>query len=117
MANPDFLIRMADLSLLVYFLVLVGISLWSFQGRVPAMIKSKYASDIMHKSQMPFAYCWREAVNTEDIPVFERARMRHHVFLISIVIGALVIAIYGYVHVAVSLWKCNMQGVGLLHGQ
>jgi hypothetical protein len=117
MANPDFLIRVADLLLLVYFVLLVGISLWAFQGRVPSVIKSKYASGIMYKSQMPFAYCWRQAVNKEDLHVFEQARVRHHVFLISIVVGALVIAIYGYVHVVVSLWKCNMQGAGLLHGQ
>lgn len=117
MANPDFLTRVADLSLLVYLLLLIGISLWSFQGRVPAMIKSKYAGGIIHKSQMPFAYHWRQEINKEDLHVFEQARMRRHVFLISIVIGALVVAIYGYVHVVVSLWKCNMQGVGLLPGQ
>lgn len=117
MANPDFLIRVADLSLLVYFVLLVGISLWAFQGRVPSVIKSKYASGIIHKSQMPFAYRWRQAINKEDLHIFEQARMRHHVFLISIVIGALVVAIYGYVHVVVSFWKCNMQGAGLLHGQ
>lgn len=117
MANPDFLIRVADLSLLVYCVLLVGIGLWAIQGRVPSVIKSKYARGIMQKSQMPFAYRWREVVSTEDLGVFERARMRHHVFLISIVLGALVVAIYGYVNVVVSLWKCNMQGAGLLSGQ
>jgi hypothetical protein len=117
MANPDFLTRVADFSLLVYIVLLLGISLWALQGRVPPVIKAKYASGVMQKSQMPFAYRWREAVNTEDLPVFERARMRRHVFLISILLGALIVAIYGYVHVVVSLWKCNMQGTGLLPGQ
>lgn len=69
MANPDFLTRVADFSLLVYIVLLLGISLWALQGRVPPVIKAKYASGVMQKSQMPFAYRWREAVNTEDLPV------------------------------------------------
>lgn len=115
MTNSDFLISVSDWSLLVYSILLVGICLWAIQGRVPATIKSKYANAVVYKSQMPFTYRWRQAVNIEDMPAFETARMRRHIFLLSIVLGSLVIAIYGYVHVSVALWKCNLQGAGLLH--
>lgn len=114
MADSDFWIRVADVSLLVYFFLLVGVGFWGFRGRLPAALKARYASRVTYLSQLPFTYHWRQAVRTEDLPVFENARVRQHVFLVVIFIGALLIAIYGYVHVVLLLWKCNKQGAGLL---
>ena len=117
MTNPDFLILAADWLLLGYLVVLAGVGLWAIQGRVPTVIKTKYASGVMFMSQMPFAYRWRQAISTEDLPVFERARIRQHVFLVVISAGSLLISLYGYVNTVVHLWKCNMHGLGLLNGR
>jgi hypothetical protein len=116
-ANPDFLIRAADFSLIVYLVLLAIVGLWAIQGRLTTAMKAKYPRRVAYMSQIPFAYRWRQSVSAEDLPVFERARVRQLVFLVCISLGSLLIATFGYVHAVAWLWKCNMQAAGLLHGQ
>lgn len=108
-ASPDVLTQIADLSLLMYCLVLIGVGLWDFQGRVPAMIKSKYASRVTYMSQLPFAYQWRSAVSTEDLPMFERARVRHQVFILVVSALSLIMSLYAYINAVVMLRRCYLQ--------
>jgi len=114
MANLDFLIQVADYSLLVYCVVLAGVGLWAIQARVPNVVKAKYASRVTYMSQLPFAYQWRQAVGTEDLQVFERARVRNNVFLLVLSALILIISLYAYVNAVVMLHRCHMQGAGLL---
>jgi hypothetical protein len=117
MTNPDFLIRVADWSLLTYCVLLVGVAFWAVRGRLPSALKAKYARGVTYMSQLPFAYRWRQAVSAEDLPVFEKARMRQHIFLIVISSGSLVSSIYGYINSVALLSKCHMNGIGPIHGQ
>jgi len=117
MTSPDFLIRAADLSLLIYLVLLAGVALWAFQGRVPALIKAKYVNRVIFMSQMPFAHRWRCVVSTEDLPLFERARVRQHVVLIVSSALTLLIMIHAYINTVAELWRCNIGRVGLLPGQ
>jgi hypothetical protein len=105
-ANSDFLILSANLSLLVYLVLLVGVGLWEIRGRLPTVIKAKYSGHVRYMSQLPFAYRWRQAVSTEDLPVFEMARFRHLVFFIALSALPLLISIYYYVHVVIQLNMC-----------
>ena len=109
MLDSDFLTQMADWSLLVYCLVVTGVGLWDFQGRVPAVIKSKYASRVTYMSQLPFAYQWRSAVSTEDLPLFERARVRHLVFVLAVSALSLVMSLNAYINAVAMLKRCYLR--------
>ena len=51
MADPDFLMRVANLSLLVYEVLLVGLGLWALQGQLPKAVGVKYARRLIFMSQ------------------------------------------------------------------
>lgn len=105
--------RTADVIALVYCALLIGVGVWAFRGRLPTTIKTKYSNLVTYRSQLPFAYHWRQAVSAEDIPAFERARIRQHVFLIAISSLILLIALYAYLNAAAMLRLCQMHGAGL----
>lgn len=111
--EPNFLMRAADVVALIYYALLIGVGVWAFRGRLPATIKAKYSNLVTYRSQLPFAYHWRQAVSAEDLPAFERARIRQHVFLIVISSLILLIALYAYLNAAAMLRLCQMHGAGL----
>jgi hypothetical protein len=111
--EPNSLMRTADLVALMYCALLIGVGIWAFRGRLPATIKAKYSSLVTYRSQLPFAYDWRQAVSADDLPAFERARIRQHVFLIVISSLILLIALYAYLNAAAMLRLCQMHGAGL----
>jgi hypothetical protein len=111
MFNPDFLLLVANISLVAYLILLFGIGIWTVQGQLPTSLRARYSRRVVFMSQMPFAFHWREGVLTTDLPVFERARLRRHVLLLA---GASVIPLllfYGYAHAIVQLYYCNIQGL------
>lgn len=114
MYNPDTLIFAADLSLLIYFSFLITIGVWALRARLPKIFDSKYSRRIIIFSQLPFTYKWRVSVSAEDLPVFERARIRQHVFIVAVSALPLVLSVYAYIHTIVQLWHCNVHGVGIL---
>ena len=117
MASPEFLIQVADLTLFGYLVVIVGIGYWALQGGLSSEVEAKYPRKLIRMSQLPFTYRWRQSVRTEDLEVFEKARVRHHIFVLSGAFGSLVVAMYGFANVVAFLWKCQLQGIGRLHGQ
>lgn len=40
--------------------------------------------------------------------------MRQHVFFMVVLTLPFVLSVYAYIHAIVQLWRCNMQGVGIL---
>ena len=117
MTNPEFLIQVADLTLFGYLLLVVGIGFWAFQGRLPREVETEYGRKVIRMSRLPFTYQWRQSIRSEDLEAFEKARVRHHIFVLSGAFGSLVIAMYGFANVLAFLWKCQLQGIGQLHGQ
>ncbi len=113
MNEPGLFIRIADLVAMVYGVMLIGVGIWAFKGRVPTAIKTKYSSQVISMSQFPFAYQWRQAVCQEDLPIFERARVRQQVFYIVITGIVLLILIYAYLNAAAMLHLCQLRGAGL----
>lgn len=111
--EPSFLIGIADWVALIYCVLLIGSGIWAFAGRLPADIKSKYSIRVTYMSQIPFAYQWRQAVNSEDLPAFERARVRQHAFFTVISALILLIIFYAYMNAIAMLHQCQSQGVGL----
>jgi hypothetical protein len=111
--EPNFLMRTADVVALIYCALLISVGVWAFRGRLPTTIKAKYSNLVTYRSQLPFAYHWRQAVSAEDLPSFEKARIRQHVFLIVISSLILLIALYAYLNAAAMLGLCQMHGAGL----
>lgn len=111
--DPNFLIRTADMVALMYGALLIGVGVWAFRGRLPTVITAKYSNSVTYRSQLPFAYQWREAVSAEDLPAFERARIRQHVFLIVVSALILLIFVYAYLNASAMLRLCQMHGAGL----
>ena len=113
MIEPRLLIRIADLAAMVYGVLLVGVGIWAIKGRLPALVKTKYSKRVISMSQLPFSYQWRQAVSPEDLPTFERARVRQQVFFIVIMAIVLLIFIYAYLNAAAMLHLCQLRGAGL----
>jgi hypothetical protein len=114
MTNPDFLVLVSNISLLVYLGLLFGVAIWALQARLPSRLKTNYPRRITFMSQMPLAFRWREQVSKEDLPVFEKARQRQHAFLIAVASMIPLLSFYAYVRVVAQLFHCNMQGINLI---
>ena len=112
MANQDFLIRMADWSLFVYLILLVGVGLWAIRGMLPKEVRAKYGRPLIFTSQLPFAYRWRRAISTEDLPAFESARFRQLILIAAICTGSLVISFYGFINSVALLHRCSIERMG-----
>lgn len=113
MPNTDFLMRVADLSLLVYGVLLTGVGLWALQGQLPKAVRVKYARRLIFMSQLPFAYRWRQAVTTEDLSAFEKARLRQLVLEVTLGALSLLICLSAGLNSAALHLKCEMQRLGL----
>lgn len=115
MPSSDMLFRLADLSLVVYLLALAGVGVLSIRARVPASVAAKYAPGVLRLSQRPFAFRWREDVHREDLPVFEKARVWHHVFVMALSFLPLLASMYHYAYTVVELASCHTQLADILY--
>lgn len=113
MMDLNWWVRAADLTLLFYALLLVALAIWAFLGRLPKAVSSKYARRVVHQSQLPFTYSWRHVITIEDLPLFERARVRHLVLFLAVCFLSLVILSHSYINVVVMLSDCNRRRLGL----
>jgi hypothetical protein len=113
-AEPQ-LIRMilvaADLSLLLFFVLLVSVGLWALRGTLPKDVRIRYPKKIAYMSQLPFTEQWRASVSAEDLPMFLTARRRQHVLLLVLLLETHFGAAYLYLHAVVDLWRCHMSAV------
>ena len=113
MIEPKLLIRVADVAIVAYVMLLVGIGIWTIKGRVPALVQKKYSTRVISNSQLPFAYQWWQAVSPEDLPAFEQARCRQQVFFIVITGIVFLILMYAYLNAAAMLHLCQLRRAGL----
>lgn len=107
MDRVGYLVQAADYSLATYFLLMIGVLIWSFAGRVPSDRKKHYSRRVLVMSQMPFAYQWRHSIAPDDLLLFEQARMRHLIALVLALALPFLLAVYAYINAASLLWLCN----------
>ena|SRR5438874_4763504 len=113
-ADPQFIrtiLVAADLSLLLFLVLLVSVGLWALRGTLPKDVGARYPKKIAYMSRLPFAEQWRASVSPEDLPLFVTARRRHHVLVLLLLLEMHLGAAYLYLHAVVDLWRCHMTAV------
>ena len=108
--DPEFIRNIlfaADLSLLLYFVLLVLVGLWALGGALPKDVRARYPKNVVYRSQLPFTEQWRTSVAAEDLPAFVTARRRGHVFALVQLLNTHLIAAFFYLHAIVDTWRCH----------
>jgi hypothetical protein len=113
MNEPKDIITIARLLLLGYTAFVAVMIAWSFRGRLPRDVRSRYSDKIVRSSQLPFTEQWRAAVAPGDLPLFVRARTRRIISRLAIAILITYIPlIYVYMQMVAEVWQCHMDSVG-----
>lgn len=112
MINIELILFIANLSLLVFFVLITAVGIWTVRGRLQKKFYSRYPRRLIYLSQLPFTYAWRQFVKPDDLLAFEKARMRLHVFLVVLILLTHLVSFYSYLHVVAQLWLCNMRLIG-----
>ncbi|SRR6266404_3656966 len=114
MDNSSTLIAVSTALLLGAGVILIVIGIWTIRALVPRSIASKYPRHVLRMSHLPFAEKWRSGVDSEDLPLFLRARARRFVFLLTALALSHVIPAYAYLHVVAELRRCHVRELNLL---
>src|SRR5712691_6093606 len=86
----------ADLSLVLFLLVLVSVGVWALKQTLPKDVSLRYSRRLIRMSQLPFTEQWRGSVSSEDLPLFLRARRARHVLILVLLLETHLIAFQFY---------------------
>jgi hypothetical protein len=101
----------ADVSLLLFVLLLVLVGIWSIRRTLPSGVRARYPKRLIYMSQLPFSEQWRASVNPEDLPFFLTTRRARHVLLLVLLLETHFLAFNAYARTVVDLWRCMNAGL------
>lgn len=101
----------ADVSLLVFVLLLVLGGIWALRRTLPRDVRARYPKRLIFMSQLPFTEQWRASVSPEDLPLFLRARRGRHVLVLVLLLETHFLAFQFYLRNVAELWRCMTAGL------